>query len=390
MAFRARRNRGAPYPFAPMATPEHYRFACLPRLDASLWCRLIDRVPSPLQLIGLPEDRLLSLGLSKPAALALQREDPSRHRATLDALARHHIEIIAAHEPDYPPQLLEIRGAPAVIFIRGHREVLKLPQLAMVGSRHPTANGALTARDLAFHFAQCGLAITSGLAIGIDAASHSGALAAEGISLAVCGTGLDRIYPDAHIDLAERLLERGVLVSEFPPGTAPLPHHFVQRNRLISGLSMGVLVIEAAFKSGSLSTARYAGDQGREVFAVPGSIHSPLSRGCHQLLREGATLVENAEDVFRELKISQLNQVFSTSDRLVLPESVGGSRLDNPSEILLDAIGFEPTSLDALIASTGLSSTSVASLLLSLELEGRVASDSSGRFYRVLQLTHKE
>jgi len=268
--------------------------------------------------------------------------------------------------------------------------VLKLPQLAMVGSRHPTANGALTARDLAFHFAQCGLAITSGLAIGIDAASHSGALAAEGISLAVCGTGLDRIYPDAHIDLAERLLERGVLVSEFPPGTAPLPHHFVQRNRLISGLSMGVLVIEAAFKSGSLSTARYAGDQGREVFAVPGSIHSPLSRGCHQLLREGATLVENAEDVFRELKISQLNQVFSTSDRLVLPESVGGSRLDNPSEILLDAIGFEPTSLDALIASTGLSSTSVASLLLSLELEGRVASDSSGRFYRVLQLTHKE
>ena len=371
-----------------MATPEHYRFACLPRLDASSWCRLLERVSSPLHLIGLPEDRLMSLGLSKPAALALQGHDPSRPRATLEALVRHHIEVIAAHEPDYPPQLLDVRGAPAVIFIRGHREALKSPQLAMVGSRHPTANGALTARDLAFHFAQCGLTITSGLAIGIDAASHSGALTAEGITIAVCGTGLDRIYPDTHTELAERILERGALVSEFPPGSAPLPHHFVQRNRLISGLSMGVLVIEAAFKSGSLSTARYAGDQGREVFAVPGSIHSPLSRGCHELLREGATLVENAEDVFRELKFNHLNQLVIPSQQLTPSGSDGGSRLDNPSEILLDAIGFEPTSLDALIASTGLSSTSVASLLLSLELEGRVASDSSGRFYRVLQLTH--
>ncbi|MBM4214760.1 MAG: DNA-protecting protein DprA [Gammaproteobacteria bacterium] len=373
-----------------MTTPEHYRFACLPRLDASSWCRLVERVSSPLDLIGLPEDRLMSLGLSKPAALALQRNDPSRHRATLEALARHHIKIIAAHESDYPPQLLEVRGAPAVIFIRGHHEALKMPQLAMVGSRHPTANGALTARDLAFHFAQCGLAITSGLAIGIDAASHSGALAAEGTTLAVCGTGLDRIYPDTHTDLAARILDRGALISEFPPETAPLPHHFVQRNRLISGLSVGVLVIEAAFKSGSLTTARYAGDQGREVFAVPGSIHSPLSRGCHALLREGAVLVENADDVFRELKINQLNHGFTLPFPLSSAEPLGGSRLDNPSEILLDAIGFEPTSLDALIASTGLSSTSVASLLLSLETEGRIASDSSGRFYRVLQSTHIE
>jgi DNA processing protein len=153
---------------------------------------------------------------------------------------------------------------------------------------------------------------------------------------------------------------------------------------------MGVLVVEAAAKSGSLTTARYAGDQGREVFAVPGSIHSPLSRGCHELLREGATLVENAEDVFRELKNNQLNQSIKPSLRLAPPGAFEGSRLDNPSEILLDAIGFEPTSLDALIASTGLSSTSVASLLLSLELEGRVASDSAGQVYKVLQLTHNE
>jgi DNA processing protein len=373
-----------------MATPEHYRFACLPRLDASAWCRLVGRLSSPLELIGLPQDRLLSLGLSNGAALALQHDDPSRHRATLEALERHHIEVIAAHEPDYPPQLLTLRGSPPVLFVRGHREVLKNEQLAIVGSRHPTANGALTARDLAFHFAQCGLAITSGLATGIDAASHLGALAAEGITIAVCGTGLDRTYPETHAELAERILERGALMSEFPPGTPPLPHHFVQRNRLISGLSMGVLVVEAAAKSGSLTTARYAGDQGREVFAVPGSIHSPLSRGCHELLREGATLVENAEDVFRELKNNQLNQLIKPSLRLAPPGALEGSRLDNPSEILLDAIGFEPTSLDALIASTGLSSTSVASLLLSLELEGRVASDSAGQVYKVLQLTHNE
>jgi DNA processing protein len=373
-----------------MATPEHYRFACLPRLDAASWCRLVEQIPSPVELIGLPLERLLTLPLSKAAALALSQIDPARHHYTLEALARHHIEVIAAHEPDYPPQLLQLRGAPAVLFVRGHREALKNQQLAMVGSRHPTANGALTARDLAFHFAQCGLTITSGLAIGIDAASHIGALAAEGITLAVCGTGLDRIYPDAHTELAGSILERGALISEFPPGTPPLPHHFVQRNRLISGLSVGVLVVEAASRSGSLSTARHAGEQGREVFAVPGSIHSPLSRGCHELLRDGATLVENAEDVFKELENSHINHEVKRSHRTVGIRPSGRPVLDNPSEILLDAIGFEPTGVDALVASTGLSSTSVASLLLSLELEGRVASDASGRFFRVLQLTHTE
>ena len=204
-----------------MATPEHYRFACLPRLDAASWCRLVEQIPSPVELIGLPLERLLTLPLSKAAALALSQIDPARHQYTLEALARHHIEVIAAHEPDYPPQLLQLRGAPAVLFVRGHREALKNQQLAMVGSRHPTANGALTARDLAFHFAQCGLTITSGLAIGIDAASHISALAAEGITLAVCGTGLDRIYPDAHTELAGSILERGALISEFPPWNAP-------------------------------------------------------------------------------------------------------------------------------------------------------------------------
>ncbi|NBO75413.1 MAG: DNA-protecting protein DprA, partial [Gammaproteobacteria bacterium] len=222
-----------------------------------------------------------------------------------------------------------------------------------------TANGARTARDLAFHFASRGLTITSGLAVGIDAASHGGALAALGSTIAVCATGLDRLYPDAHADLAERIKERGALVSEFPPGTPPIARHFVQRNRLISGLSLGVLVVEAAARSGSLTTARHAGEQGREVFAVPGSIHSPQSRGCHQLLRQGAVLVENADDVLREIKNPHLNQIFKNDPVVLQTADDENGRLDNPAEILLDALGFESTSLDALVASTGLSSTSL-------------------------------
>lgn len=366
-----------------MASPDFYRFACLPRLDASAWCQLIAQTPDPLALIGRPTPELIALGLSKSAALALARHDPIRQDTTLAALSRHRIEVITADESTYPSQLRSLRGAPAVLFVRGHREILSFPQLAMVGSRHPTTDGILTAKELAFHFARCGLVITSGLAIGIDAASHAGALAAEGMTIAVCGTGLDRTYPDAHLELAEQICERGALVSEFPPGNPPLPHHFVQRNRIISGLSAGVLVVEAAARSGSLSTARHAADQGRDVFAIPGSIHSPLSRGCHALLRQGAILVENAEDVFRELKNIELNQCFISHLGTAPQPSSEGSRLDNPAEILLDAVGFEPAGLDALVASTGLSSTSVASLLLALETEGRVASDSAGRYYRV-------
>ena len=357
--------------------------ARLPKLDASCWRTLATRIDSPLALTGLHEDELAAHGVPPAAIRALRAFDPALHANDLAAIERHHIALIAADDDAYPPSLLALPGAPPVLFVRGQVSVLRAPQLAMVGSRHPTANGLRTARDLAFHFASVGLVITSGLAIGIDAACHGGALAVPAATVAVCGTGLDRIYPESHTELATRICAEGALVSEFPPGTAPLPHHFVQRNRLISGLSLGVVVVEAAARSGSLSTARHAGEQGREVFAVPGSIHSPQSRGCHQLLRQGATLVESAEDVLSELNNLHLNQTFKA-----IPEPPSDAlerrlRLDNPVEILLDALGFEPTSLDALIASTGLSSSSVASLLIALEAQGRVASDSAGRFFRI-------
>ena len=368
-----------------MASPDHCLFARIPRLDAAALCQLAAALGSPLAALGRPRAELQALGLRPAAAAALGAVDLRQRDADLAVLGRANISVVAAHEADYPARLRSIPGAPPVLFLRGRSTALHLPQLAMVGSRHPTANGARTARDLAFHFASLGLAITSGLAVGIDAASHGGALAADGVTLAVCATGLDLLYPEAHVDLASRILERGALLSEFPPSTPPLPHHFVQRNRLISGLALGVLVVEAAARSGSLSTARYAADQGRDVFAVPGSIHNPQSRGCHQLLRQGAVLVESAEDVLQEISFSSDNQLLASDPRSSPPHLVQGPSLDNPAEILLDALGFEPTRLDALIASTGLSSTSVASLLLSLESAGRVASDSAGRYYRVLQ-----
>ncbi len=325
-----------------------------------------------------------SLGWPAATQKALLADAPS---APLDedlaAIERHGLQLIAADDPRYPALLLTIDHAPAVLFVRGDPAVLAAPQLAVIGSRHPTALGERTARDFAFHFASLGLVVTSGLALGIDAAGHRAALLAGGKTVAVCACGLDRIYPDRHVQLAADIAAAGALVSEFPPGTPPLAAHFPRRNRLISGLSVGVLVVEAAARSGSLVTARYAAEQGREVFAIPGSIHSPLSRGCHQLLRQGATLVECADDVLSELKNIYLNHIVVNDLTPSDPPCEAARRLDNPSEILLDALGFEPTSLDALIASTGLSSTSVASLLLTLELQGRAASDARGRYFRL-------
>ena len=331
---------------------------------------------------------LAELGWRPAAVRGLLRRNPAQVEAMAVAVQRLGLTLLGAHHPAYPAQLRPLADAPAVLFVRGSVEALAAPQLAMVGSRHPTALGRDTARDFAYHFAAQGLAITSGLAVGIDGASHEGALAAQGLTIAVCGTGLDQCYPPPHAALAERIVAAGgALVSELPPGAPPLPNHFPQRNRIISGLACGVLVVEAAIRSGSLSTARFAGDQGRPVLAVPGSIHSAQSRGCHKLLRDGAALVETAEDVLAEIGFNQSNQWFNNLLAGSGTPWPGGGRLDNPAEMLLDALGFEPTSADALIASTGLSSTSVASLLLALELEGRIASDASGRYYRPMALT---
>ena len=292
-------------------------------------------------------------------------------------------KLIACGTPGYPPLLVQTVGAPPVLYVLGDVEALSTPQLAMVGSRNPTAGGKSTAKEFAAYFGRAGLGITSGLALGIDAASHEGALQSSGLTIAVCGHGLDQVYPSQHQALAARIRGSGALVSEFPPRTPPLRGHFPQRNRIISGLSLGTLVVEAARRSGSLITARCALEQSREVFAIPGSIHNPLARGCHKLIREGAKLVETADDVLSELQIPVIEQPLVPA-RTSAEKSAGqASALDKDYEMLLDALGFEPSSIDALAQRSGLQSESVASMLLILELEGRVAPHPGGRYGRV-------
>jgi DNA processing protein len=326
-------------------------------------------------------ERAVVRGLELPPAARsfLTSPDEAAIAADLAWLAASGARILLCTDADYPPLLRETSGAPAVLYVLGSVAALASAQLAMVGSRNPTPGGRATARAFAAWFARAGLTVTSGLALGIDAASHEGALAGGGMTVAVCGTGLDRVYPGEHAGLAARIAQNGALVSEFPPRTAPQRAHFPRRNRIIGGLSLGTLVVEAARKSGSLITARLALEAGREVFAIPGSIHSPVSRGCHQLIKDGAKLVEEAADVLSELKVplskERLTETPANHERPV--------ELDKEYEMLLDALGFEPTTIDVLVARTHLPGESVASMLLILELEGRVTALPGGRYGRV-------
>jgi DNA processing protein len=318
----------------------------------------------------------------KLPAAALQflaSPDESAIDADLAWLAANGVHIVLAGDVEYPPLLRQLGDAPAALYVQGSVAALRSAQLAMVGSRSPTPSGRATAREFAAWFARAGLTVTSGLATGIDAASHEGALAGGGETIAVYATGLDRVYPAEHATLAQRIRTRGALVSEFPPRTPPRREHFPRRNRLIAGLSLGTLVVEASRHSGSLITARLAGEAGREVFAIPGSIHSPLARGCHQLIKSGAKLVEEAADVLSELNFSVGKEAVTAQ----LPEPQKPRELDKEYEMLLDALGFEPATIDILVARTRLPGESVASMLLILELEGRVAALPGGRYGRL-------
>ncbi len=280
---------------------------------------------------------------------------------------------LTAGDPCYPLQLAAVPGCPQTLFVRGNPGALALPPSAIVGSRSATAAGRETAFQFAAALAASGLAVTSGLAVGIDAAAHRGALAAGGTTIAVCGTGLDRVYPAEHAALAAEIVARGALVSEFPAGTAPLAINFPRRNRILSGLARGVLVIEAAARSGSLITARLAGEQGRDVMAVPGSIHNVLSRGCHRLIKDGAALVESVDDVLAALGLPALATRPSCRDETLGRAEFSGATLDSDAEMLLNALGFGPADLDRLVERTGLAAHAVLSKLQLLELEGRVA-----------------
>jgi DNA processing protein len=287
-------------------------------------------------------------------------------------LAQPNNHLVTWLDVDYPPLLREIADPPAMLFVSGDRSCLGRPQLAIVGSRNPTVGGVQNAGAFAAYLARAGYVITSGLALGIDGAAHRGALDVGGATIAVTGNGLDRVYPRQHHALAHEIVGRGALVSEFAPGTPPRREHFPQRNRLISGMSQGVLVVEAAVKSGSLITARLAAEQGREVFAIPGSIHSPLARGCHVLIRQGAKLVETAQDITEELHPLKI----AVDGAGTAPTTRG------PMDQLLPYLGYDPVDVDTLVDRSGLTPDAVSSMLLNMELRGLIEAQPGGRYLR--------
>ncbi len=291
-----------------------------------------------------------------------------------DAAGRRSIVVLG--DPLYPPSLLQAADPPLLLYVLGDPALLHSPAVAIVGSRNPTPQGSENASAFARRLSEAGLVVVSGLALGIDTAAHEGALDGPTPTVAVVGTGLDRVYPKRNLALARRIAETGAIVSEFPLGTPPLPPHFPMRNRIIAGLAEGTLVVEAALRSGSLVTARLAVESNREVFAVPGSIHSPQSRGCHALIRQGAKLVESAQDILEELRPGG---AWQASLAPALPNAGDGID-DDP---VLAVLGFDPATLDALAGRTGLSAADLAIRLLELELSGQVARLPGQLFQRV-------
>ncbi|MGB3462881.1 MAG: DNA-processing protein DprA [Rhodanobacter lindaniclasticus] len=311
-----------------------------------------------------------------PAARAwLERPDEARLAQDLAWLAEPGHRLLRCTDADFPPQLEHIPQPPAVLFVAGDPSLLLHPQVAIVGARAASASGMAHARAFARTLAGAGFTITSGMADGIDGAAHAAALDAGAKALAVIGTGPDRVYPRKHHALARRLAEHGALVSEFPPGTAARPDHFPRRNRIISGLALGVLVIEAGLRSGSLITARLAAEQGREVFALPGSIHNPLASGCHRLIRDGARLVEHASEIVELLAPAARSLGLELAARLSeegAGEAVMTTVADPDYRRLLSALGHEPATMEELVQRTGLSTGTLSSMLLMLELDGRI------------------
>jgi DNA processing protein len=330
---------------------------------------------------------------SEKLARSLQMEPPNlaaQLQMTLEWLqAADDRRVVALGDAAYPAALLDIADPPLMLYMLGkHARSPKVPSehsaphIAIVGSRNPTPQGETNARQFAKALAGANLCIVSGLALGIDGAAHDGAMQAGGDTIAVVGTGLDRVYPKKHLELAHRIAQQGMLISEFPLGTPPLTANFPKRNRIISGLSLGTLVIEAALQSGSLITARLAAEQGKEVFAIPGSIHSPQSRGCHALIKQGAKLVETAQDVLEELNLPARNVVPGVAE--CAPTAEGASPLvESPSSAaLVAALGFDVVSLDTLQARTGIGTALLQAQLLELELDGQVFRLPGGLFQR--------
>ncbi|MBY0545299.1 MAG: DNA-processing protein DprA [Gammaproteobacteria bacterium] len=335
-------------------------------------------------LLAMRSMELEARGFNAAGIAYLKSQDwPKVHDdlAWASSSANHH--LIPLDDPAYPALLKEIADPPFLLYGIGNKSLLSTPQIAMVGTRKPTANARETAAQFAASLAALGLTITSGLALGIDGASHQGALQADGHTIAVLGNGFNHVYPPSHRGLYAQIAERGLLLSEFSPELGPRAEHFPQRNRIISGLSIATLVVEAATKSGSLITARLAGEQGREVFAIPGSIHNLQARGCHQLIKQGAILVENVADiveVIQPLLRRQLDLGFESSPDILQPVSSPSQseNIDKALVSLLNNIGYEPTPIELLIERSGQKTETLLVALMQLELGGYIESSGAG------------
>lgn len=346
------------------------RLTLCPGVSPRMQHALLSGAASVEAALARPQRDIAQIVGEEGAAAFARRPDTQLVEATLRWLSQPGCSLVTLADPDYPPALLQAGHAPCVLYAHGNRELLGKPAFAIVGSRNATPQGMRDAEAFAFSLSQAGFCIVSGLALGIDAAAHRGGLRGAGSSIAVMGTGPDRVYPARNRELAHQLAEEGCLLTEFPLGTPASAGNFPRRNRLISGLAKGVLVVEAATQSGSLITARLAGEQGRDVFAIPGSIHSALSKGCHELIKDGAKLVESAEDVLRELGVAP-------------PAQDSWKTHNERAHPLLQDMGFAPTSIDQVAERTGLSAASVGAQLTQLEIEGRVEALAGGLFQRI-------
>ena len=344
----------------------------IPGLGSEGARRLLKQFGSPSAILSLSYPALASIVNSNVASAIVAGADPAKLAAALAWLDDANNHLLTLADADYPALLMEIADPPVMLFLKGRRELLGAPGLAVVGSRNATPGGKQTAELFSGTLSDAGLTIVSGMAMGIDAAAHQGGLAGRGSSIAVVGTGLDLVYPARNKGLAHTLAENGLIMSEFSLGTPALANNFPRRNRIISGLSRGVLVVEAALASGSLITARMAAEQGRDVFAIPGSIHSPFAKGCHHLIKQGAKLVDDASDILLELGLAPGVGAGATANA---PGMVG--------DLVLDAMGFDPVSIDALTGRVAMPTEKIVARLTELELDGAIASLPGGKYQRL-------
>ena len=354
----------------------------IPGLGNATFCQLLAKFGSPEGIFSAKIAQLREI-VSDDIALKISKGvDVDAIAPTLKWLEKDNLHLVTLADSSYPQKLLEISNPPALLYAIGNLHWLNHPTIAMVGSRSATPQGEKNAEDFAKSLCEQGLCVASGMALGIDGAAHRGALKANGATIAVVGTGLDIVYPARHRDLAHKIAERGLILSEFPLGTPSKAQNFPRRNRLISGLSLGCLVVEANIESGSLITARLSVEQGREVFAIPGSIHSPVTKGCHQLIKQGAKLVESVQDILEEINwANMVKSLPSISPIGLLADLAPNSPQANT---VLDLMGFDAINFEQLRTTTSLTTEALSSMLMLLELENKIKSLAGGHYQRLV------